>query len=80
MVDFCLQTCTCQVNIFTPLTRNQAMRSPQAAEWLAAEQKEIESIKTNKVLRAAQLPKGKKLLKTKWVYKIKYGATGTITS
>ena len=53
MVDFCLQTCTSQVNIFTPLTRNQAMRSPQAAEWLAAEQKEIESIKTNKVLRAA---------------------------
>ena len=53
MVDLCLQTCTSQINIFTPLTRNLAMRSPQAAEWLAAEQKEIESIKTNKVLRAA---------------------------
>jgi hypothetical protein len=64
MVDFCLQTCTSQVNIFAPLTRNQAMKSPQAAEWLAAEQKEIESIKNNRVFRAAQLSKGKKLLKT----------------
>ena len=53
MVDFCLQTCTSQVNIFTPLTRNQAMKNPQAAEWLAVEQKEIESIKTNKFVRAA---------------------------
>ena len=63
MVDFCLQTCTSQVNIFAPLTKKQAIRNSQAAEWLAAEQKEIESIKINKVLRAAQLPKGKKLLK-----------------
>ena len=34
----------------------------------------------NKVLRAAKLPKGRRLLKTKWVYKIKYGATGIIKS
>ena len=36
MVDFCLRTCTSQVDIFNPLTRNQTMKGPQAAEWLAA--------------------------------------------
>ena len=47
---------------------------------MEAEQKEIKSITDNKVLRAAQLPKGKKLLRTKGVYKIKYSSTRAIKS
>ena len=78
--EFCLQTESNVVDTFTPLTRSQVLHSIQSAEWMEAEQKEIKSITDNKVLRAAQLPKGKKLLRTKWVYKIKYGSTGTIKS
>jgi len=36
----------------------------------------IESSKGKEVLQAEQLPSGKKLFKSKWVYRIKYGATG----
>jgi hypothetical protein len=32
------------------------------------------------VLQPAQRPHGKKLLRTKWVYKIKYGAEGELSS
>ena len=42
--------------------------------------KEILSITTKQVLEGAILPKGRKLLKTKWVYKIKHGANGEIKS
>jgi hypothetical protein len=80
LTEFCLQTRTNVVDTFTPLTKSQALHSMQSAEWIDAEQKEIKSITDNKVLRAAQLPKGKKLLRTKWVYKIKYSSTGTIKS
>jgi len=80
IMEYCLETNVNLAGIFTPTTRKQAMLSPQREFWLEAEQKEIESIKKKKVLQAAQLPSGKKLLKTKWVYRIKYGATGEFKS
>ena len=44
------------------------------------EQKEFESMITKKVLEGAVLPRGKKLLKTKWVYVIKIEADVEIKS
>ena len=76
LVEYCLLTNTSMVDILTPLTRRQAMSSPQSAQWLLAEQKEIESITQKSVLNEAQLPRGKKPLRTKWVYKLKHGAQG----
>jgi len=45
-----------------------------------AEQNEIKSITDRKVLELVQLPRGKKALCTKWVYKIKHGAHREIKS
>ena len=56
------------------------MASKEREKWLAAEQKEIDSITKKEVLEAAVLPSGKKLLKTKWVYKLKHGAEGELKS
>jgi len=80
LVDYCLTTSLTLAGVLTPTTRKQAMQSPQKDFWLEAEQKEIESITKKKVLQPAQLPRGKKLLKTKWVYKVKYGADGELKS
>ena len=80
LVEYCLETCTSQVDIFTPLTRKQALKSPQFEQWHMAEQKEIDSIQSKGVFQPAQLPRGKKLLRTKWVYKIKHGSKGEIKS
>ena len=57
-----------------------ALKCEQKEAWLEAEQKEILSITTKQVLEGAILPKGRRLLKTKWVYKIKHGANGEIKS
>ena len=80
LVDYCLQTSIGLDGILTPSTRRQALATPQKELWLEAEQKEIQSITTKKVLQEAQLPRGKKLLRTKWVYKIKYGTEGQLSS
>ena len=77
---YCLETGIGTADIFTPATRRQAMRSPQCEQWSMAELNEIQSITDRKVLEPAQLPKGKKALRTKWVYKIKHGAQGEIKS
>jgi len=56
------------------------MNTPRKQLWLEAERKEIDSINKKKVLQPAKRSHGKKLLKTKWVYKINYGAKGEISS
>ena len=47
---------------------------------MEAERKEIDSITSKGVLEGAVLPQGRKLLKTKWVYKVKHGPTGEVKS
>ena len=47
LVEYCLLTTCRQVEIFTPLTRRQAMASPQREHWIAAERKEIDSFTEN---------------------------------
>ena len=80
MAIYCLETKLVQLDISTPLNRKQAMSGPQKDEWLRAEQLEINSINTNGVLKPAQLPRNRKTLRTKWVYKIKNDANGNIKS
>ena len=62
IVAYCLETNLILEDILTPTTRNQAMKSPQKDRWIEAE---LESIQRKNVLQPAQLPGGKKLLKTK---------------
>ena len=80
LVNYCLEANVGLVGILTPSTRRQAMSSEQKDLWVEAERKEIESIQKKKVLQPAQLPRGKKLLRTKWVYRVKYGAGGELKS
>ena len=80
LVDYCLMAESSNADIRTPNTRRQAMASKEREQWLAAEQKEIDSITKKEVLEPAVLPSGKKLLKTKWVYKLKHGAEGELKS
>ena len=39
---------------------------------------EIESLKENDVLELVELPKGRKTVKSKWVFKVKTGADGSV--
>lgn len=57
-----------------PRTHAEAMKTDQAKQWKEAELKEQRSLESNKVFTVVtKLPPGRKLLTTKWVYKLKSG-------
>ena len=47
------------------------MKDEKKKEWKKAMQEETDSLHTNHTYELVKLPKGKKVLKNKWVYRIK---------
>lgn len=54
-----------------PQTPGEALKSVDAAKWEQAMKTELESFVKNDTFEWTDLPKGKKVLKTKWVFRIK---------
>ena len=48
-----------------------AMEDEYKKEWMEAMQEEMDSLYKNHTYELVKLPKGKKTLKNKWVYRIK---------
>ena len=59
-------------DIKLPKTHKMAMKSAEAAQWQLAEQSELDSMITHEVFTHMVLPPGKKTIKTRWVYVLKY--------
>lgn len=57
----------------------EAMKSPDKDKWLVAMQEELKSMETNKTWELVPLPKGKKAIGTRWVFKIKRDENGKIS-
>ncbi|RDX70843.1 hypothetical protein CR513_49870, partial [Mucuna pruriens] len=49
----------------------EALRSSDVSLWMTAMQEEIEALHRNKTWNLVELPKGRKAIGCKWVYKIK---------
>ena len=56
----------------------EALNSPQAAEWKAAMAAKMASLQENQVYRLVPRPKGRKVVKSKWVFMIKFNADGSV--
>ena len=54
------------------------MSSPEREKWKDAMEKEIRSIKVNEVWELVEVPKGKKTIGCKWVYKWKVDIDGSV--
>jgi len=54
------------------------MRSSKADQWKKATDNEYTAIVNNNTYRLVPLPKDRKSVTTKWIYKIKYNADGTV--
>src|ERR1044072_582813 len=54
-----------------PSTFREALNSPEKDRWMGAMQEEMESLKKNETWDLVPLPKGKKAIGCKWVYKKK---------
>ncbi|KAI0998773.1 hypothetical protein K3495_g9424 [Podosphaera aphanis] len=64
-----------------PQTWDEAMTSPEASHWKRAAEEEFQSLKQKgsiRIIPHSQLPKGRKPMKCKWVFKKKFLANGDI--
>ena len=59
-------------------TYQEALQSPDAAQWIHTMTNEIDSLKENKIWKLVRLPNGKKTIKCKWVFKTKYLPNGIV--
>ena len=75
--DFALK-CDSNESADDPSTFNEAMQSKDKAKWKDAMNDEINSLKENKTWDLVRLPAGKRVVKNKWVFKLKKGSDGKI--
>jgi hypothetical protein len=54
-----------------PRTHKEMLQRPDAAEWLAAEKKELDQVDKMNVKKLVVLPEGARLIPSKWAYDIK---------
>ena len=54
------------------------MSSPEKEKWKDVMEKEIKSIKVKEIWELVELPKGKKSIGYKWVYKWKVDVDGSV--
>ena len=73
--------CASRVVIPEPLSVKEAMESEHAAEWRQAMQEEIDTLtkfQCFEVVPRAEALKHGRLVKSKWVFKVKYEADGSL--
>ena len=61
-----------------PRSIKEAISSPEKLQWEKAMEAEMNLLKENKVWDLVELPKGRKAIGSKWVYKVKTRADGSI--
>ena len=56
-----------------PKSFEEAKKDTHNRKWLSDMQEEMDSLLENHIFQLTELPKGKKELWNKWVYKLKFG-------
>lgn len=59
-------------------TVKEALAGPDKANWMTAMEKEMESLRTHDVWDLVELPRDLKVVGSKWVYKLKKNADGSV--
>ena len=61
-----------------PANIEEALQSPKRDKWMNAMEQEMKSLEENEVWELVKLPKDRKTVGCKWVYKLKSGPDGSI--
>ena len=61
-----------------PTSMTEALASPERAKWMDAMDKEMNSLHMNDVWDLVKLPKDRKAVGSKWVFKLKVGSDGQV--
>ena len=62
-----------------PQSYREAITSPDAAHWIKAMEDESKSLEDRGTWKVVPRPEGRKVVSSKWVYRIKYNADGNIS-
>ena len=62
-----------------PTKYEEAMMSPDSTKWLEAMKSEMRSMYKNKVWTLIDLPKDRRVIEIKWIFKKKTDADGNVT-
>lgn len=62
-----------------PTTVTEALKSTESESWKKAMEDEMQSLKSNHTWELVPLPKDRKAIKCKWVFKVKRDASGQIS-
>lgn len=62
-----------------PKSVGEAMRLPEAKQWMTVTQEELKVIKKNDTWEEVELPKGRRAVDCKWVCKDKYDEQGNVS-
>ncbi|GJU02223.1 putative RNA-directed DNA polymerase [Tanacetum coccineum] len=63
---------------FDPRSLNTSSKQLKDVRWIEAMKQEIQALEENKTWTLEELPKGKRAIDSKWVYKIKYKPNGDV--
>lgn len=66
------------ISVPEPSSYREVLRSPEKEKWFEAMNSEINSLKENQTWELTNLPKNRKALQCKWVFKIKRNPDGTV--
>ena len=66
----------CTAEMDEPKTMNQAKKRPDAQKWMKAAQEEMESLLEHDTWSLTKPPLGRKVIGSKWVFKIKHDENG----
>ncbi len=82
LIEFCdstqLQPTKAAAELATPELFSEAIASPDAKQWVEAMRLEHQALLANRTYTLVPLPQGHVAVRTRWLYKIKSCADGTI--
>ena len=77
-LGFAMHAMKASMHSSEPCTFVQAMRQPDKDKWFDCAAKEIQSLLDNGTWELTRLPEGRKAIGSRWVFKIKRNADGSI--
>lgn len=74
----CPGCCVARHSLKDPETLQEALAAPDKEEWKAAMKSELDSLKASETWELVPRPKGRQVVKCKWVFRKKYDANGDL--
>ena len=78
-VEEVIASALCAAELEEPKTLREARKRPDAGKWLAAAQEEMDSLMEHETWSLTKLPPGRKIVGSKWVFKVKLDENGEAT-